>query len=402
MTIGAYSLPSLWGESLPSVEGWGARRRHILSDFGTYVYGRTPSGGGVDEVVIHSVRHDALDGEATRIEARIVFRGPQGRVPGTLLIYAPSGARGVATFLGFNMRGNHTVSDDGDVTISESAARIYAEHGMVVPPRGAEAGRWPLRTIIRRGYAVATMWYEEAEIDLPGFASEGVRGMFEEAGEESWGALGAWAWTLSRLLDALASFEEIDPARVIAVGHSRLGKAALWASAQDERFAGVVSNESGCGGASLFRHRGVEDIRVITSARPHWFAGGFAHYRDREESLPVDQHQLIALQAPRPTHVGSAREDAGADPYGEFLATVHASPVFELFGLQGTVRAQGRDPGGDVTTSLALSEPFPVVDQRIGGQLSYHLREGQHGMLDSDWRHILDFADSTLRSGPQG
>jgi hypothetical protein len=247
------------------------------------------------------------------------------------------------------------------------------------------------------------MWYEDLEVDLPGpgCAADGIRGMFDPAGVDSWGAIGGWAWALSRILDALASFEEIDATRVIAVGHSRLGKVALWASAQDQRFAGIVSNDSGCGGASLFRHRGVEDIDLITSVRPHWFARSFAEYRNREDALPVDQHQLLALQAPRPTHVSSATQDLGADPYGEFLSTLHASPVFELFGYRGTLSAETVEPGLDIPAELALNQPYPDADRRIGEQLSYHVREGKHGMHESDWRHILDFADLTVDPTPR-
>jgi hypothetical protein len=259
--------------------------------------------------------------------------------------------------------------------------------------RGAKARRWPYEQILARGYAVATAYYEEIEIDAPGNAAAGVRGIFAEdkADPESWGAIGAWAWGLSRLFDALDAFAAT--AAVFAVGHSRLGKTALWAAAQDERFAAVISNDSGCGGASLFRHKGVEDIAVITSAQPHWFAPGFADYRNAEETLPVDQHQLLALQAPRPTHVASATRDPGADPYGEYLATLHASPIFERYGLTGPLPAGTIAPGADLEPARALAQPWPAPGHRVGRQLSYHLRDGEHDILAEDWAHFLDFAD---------
>jgi hypothetical protein len=391
-----YALPGLWDEGAPSLAEWRSRRQHVLDAFAENVYGRTPERGDIAEVVIRSRKDDALGGEAVRIEADIVFKARQETRAASLLVYAPAGARAVPAFLGLNFSGNHAATHEADVTISTAASRIAVLHGSVIAERGSEAERWPVLTIVRRGYAVATMWYEELEVDLPGpgCAADGIRGMFDQSGAESWGAIGSWAWALSRILDALESFEEIDASRVIVIGHSRLGKAALWASAQDERFAGVVSNESGCGGASLFRHNGGEDIDLITSVRPHWFVRRFAEYRNREEALPVDQHQLLALQAPRPTHVSSAIEDLGADPYGEFLSTVHASPVFELFGYSGTISTETAEVGHDVPTEVALNEPYPGVDQRVGRQLSYHVREGKHGMHESDWRHILAFADS--------
>jgi hypothetical protein len=374
------------------------RRQHTLDDFAKHVYGWTPQGGRIADVVLHSRVENALGGKAVRIEADLVFAGPKGNRSARLLVYAPAGATRAPTFLGLNFAGNHTTTDEPDVRISPAAQRVAALHGEEIPKRGAQSERWPLDFILSRGYAVATLWYEELEVDLPGHGDEGIRGMFDTGsfGTEAWGALGGWAWALSRILDALAVFEEIDVTRVLAVGHSRLGKAALWASAQDERFAAIISNESGCGGASLFRHHSIEDIALITSVRPHWFAEGFANYRGREDALPVDQHQLIALQAPRPTHVGSAIEDLGADPYGEFLSTIHASPVFELFGHGGTLSPGTIGRGADVGAELALEQSYPQTDRRIGGRLSYHVREGKHGMVESDWRHILDFADATV------
>ncbi|MBO0702448.1 MAG: hypothetical protein J2P38_05920, partial [Candidatus Dormibacteraeota bacterium] len=214
---------------------------------------------------------------------------------------------------------------------------------------------------------------------------------------DSWGAIGGWAWGLSRALDALEAMPEVQASAVIAVGHSRLGKTALWAAAQDRRFAGVVSNDSGCGGASLFRHRGVEDIEVITSVRPHWFAGNFLAYRNAEERLPVDQHQLLALLAPRATHVASASRDAGADPRGEFLSTLHATPIFELYGQRGTLPPGSTQPGADLDATVAQAVPSPPCGIRTGGRLSYHLREGDHDLLAEDWRHMLDFADENVR-----
>lgn len=404
-----YTLPGLWRspQEGPSVGRWeSARREEILDAFAAHEYGRTPGGGGLAGVAVRRRSMDASSG-AVRIEAELTLAGPRGSMVTSLLVHLPpdaSQAHPVPAFVGLNFRGNHATTD-AEVEVCAAAPRIAAAHGEQVAPGGAEARRWPYRMICERGYAVATMWYEELEIDLPGYAPAGVRGLFrgEEGGGDSgsWGAIGAWAWGLSRALDALAGLPEIDPSAVIAVGHSRLGKTALWAAAQDRRFAGVVSNDSGKGGASLFRHQGIETIEVLTSVRPHWFAPRFQAYRNAENRLPVDQHQLLALIAPRGLHVGSATLDPGADPAGEFLSTLHASPIFELYGHRGPLPHESTTPGRDLAPEVAGQVPLPSPGVKHGGRLSYHLRDGEHDMLAEDWSHVLDFAGSILARSPR-
>src|SRR5690606_18590422 len=155
---------------------------------------------------------------------------------------------------------------------------------------------------------------------------------------DAWGTVAAWSWGASRALDALVADERLRGVPLVVVGHSRGGKAALWCGAQDERVALTISNNSGCTGAALACGTTGETVRVINEKFPHWFAQNYHGYADREHALPVDQHALIALMAPRLVYVASASEDANVDPRAEFRACVEAGPVFALHGLAGVGR----------------------------------------------------------------
>jgi hypothetical protein len=306
-----------------------------------------------------------------------------------MLLYVPNAAkRPVPAFLGLNFDGNHAVHPDPGIRLSTAwmdDGPGVVEHRATEAARGTNAAAWPVERILDRGYALATVYYGDVEPDHAEGWKAGVRsrigpGATGRFAPDDWGAIGAWAWALSRALDVLSKDPDVDGARVAVIGHSRLGKTALWAGARDERFAMVVSNESGEGGAALARRRFGETTERITRVFPHWFAPRYRAYADREDALPVDQHMLLALAAPRPLYVASATEDLWADPKGEFLAAKAAEPVYRLLGRDG----------------LGADTP-PSPDRPVGQTIGYHRRTGKHALTAYDWELFLDFADRHLR-----
>jgi hypothetical protein len=390
--VPAYTLPPLLvGESgapVRSRQDWERHRRpELLRLFATHVYGHTPAWSGKVRWKAGPQTTQALSGKATRREIVLYFTpdddGPQAR----LLLYLPNQRRGrVPAFLGLNFNGNHAVETDPTITLNPNWMSQWPEnqvvnHRATEKSRGCEALRWPAALVVERGYALATLYYGDLDPDFDDGFQNGVHPLFYQPGQSrpdsaQWGSIGAWAWGLSRALDYLLTDPAIDGKRVAVVGHSRLGKAALWAAAQDPRFGLVVSNNSGCGGAALSKRIFGETVGLINEQFPHWFCKNFHRYNNFEDRLPVDQHQLLALVAPRPLYVASASEDLWADPRGEYLAAVHASPVYQLYGHQG------------------LSGDQPLAQSpRTTGRVGYHLRAGAHNMLAYDWEQYLNFAD---------
>ncbi|GIW93573.1 MAG: acetylxylan esterase [Pirellulaceae bacterium] len=390
-----YTLPDLLvmsdGRRVTTAEQWQKERRpEILKLFEKYVYGRTPSKPVRVEWTLVESSDEALQGKAIR--KQLVGRFPEfpNAPEFDLLVYLPKSDRPVPVFIGLNFQGNHTIHPDPAIRVTRSWVRNNPQLGVTnnrasEASRGAMASRWPVEYILGRGYGVATMYYGDIDPDYDDGFQNGIHPLFYEPGqtrpkEDEWGSIGAWAWGLQRALDYLVSDPNVDPRRICLMGHSRLGKTALWAGAQDERFALVVSNNSGCGGAALSRREFGETVKRINTSFPHWFNDVFPAFNDRVNELPVDQHMLVALIAPRPVLICSAEEDLWADPRGEFLSALHADPVYRLLGTDG----------------LAVRE-MPGLKQFIASRISYHIRPGKHDVTPYDWQVYLDFADLHLR-----
>jgi hypothetical protein len=375
------------GRRVAQPEQWPARRAELLELFERQVYGRAPAWGG--PISARSLaEHEVLDGRATRRQIRLSLVDGEGAEL-DLLLYLPRGSEGpVPIFLALNFRGNHTIESDPGIVVSRGWVQPRDDGPRdVAQERGGRARRWPVELLVDRGYGLATAHYTEIDPDFDDGFLNGVHPRFRAAGQsapasDEWGSIAAWAWGLSRIQDYLEGVDEVDAERVVVLGHSRLGKTALWAGAQDERFAAVISNNSGCGGAALSRRRFGETVEAINTRFPHWFADNFTRYDGREDELPIDQHQLLSLIAPRPLYVASASEDLWADPRGEFLALAAADPVYRLLAGEGLELDAFPEPGGGAI-----------------GRLSYHLREGRHDLVEWDWLRYLDFADRVLGSG---
>jgi hypothetical protein len=322
---------------------------------------------------------DILEGKAVLDEIRIRFVEQEAAPHLDLLVIKPKAPAGVKfrTFLTLNFRGNHTLHPSPEISLPDSwqAAQrdgTVENHRATKQGRGSRVSRWPVAKIIDQGIALASIYYGDIEPDFGGGFGLGVRSLFDEPGDDGWGAIGAWAWGLSRAMDYLETDPRIDAKRVAVMGHSRLGKTALWAAAQDERFALAISNNSGCGGAALSRRAFGETVQQINRNFPHWFCKNFRRYDNNEAALPVDQHQLVALIAPRMVHIASAREDRWADPRGEFLAALHATPVWRLHGLDG----------------VGIGD-MPGLHQPVGTRIRYHVRSGKHDVMDYDWDQFI-------------
>ncbi len=362
-------LKTAAGQPVTTVAAWEqVRRPEVLELFKAQVFGRNPV-ERPDTLRFEPIEADKemVDGKALRKRVNIRYTGPGGAGCIALTAFIPKTAKPAPAFVLICNR--------------SSAANID-------PDRLEKNPFFPVEELVARGYAALAYYNGDVDPDdFDGFTN-GVHGVFQPDPKvrtaESWGTLAAWAWGASRVMDWIETQPTLDRSRVGVVGHSRGGKTALWCGASDPRFALTVSNDSGCGGAKLNRMDlpKSEGIARINKVFPHWFCGNYKQYGDNEAALPVDQHMLIALIAPRLAYVASASLDDWAGQPGEFRSCVLASPVWQLYGLKGLV--------GDT---------FPAPDTPLQeGRIGYHVRTGKHDLALYDWQRYMDFADKHLRN----
>lgn len=379
------------GTAIDSPDLWHSRRRpELLKMFEEQVFGKLPEGDFKLRTKVRSEDPKALNGLALRREVTVFFTEDDNGPQMDLLIYSPAGAtKPVPAFLGYNFNGNQGIENDPALHITQSWVRNNKDQGIdnnqaTAASRGVEASRWDVDEIVKRGYGLITIYYGDIDPDFDDGFKNGIHAMFEKGEQtrasDAGGSISAWAWGLSRALDVLESDSKIDSKAVAVFGHSRLGKTSLWAGATDPRFAMVIANESGCGGAALSKRRFGETVARINTVFPHWFCLNFRKYNNNEAAMPFDSHMLVALSAPRPVYVASAEEDTWADPYGEFLSVHYAGPVYQLLGKKPLP-----------------SEKYPAVNEPVMTDVAYHVRTGKHDVTDYDWAQYLKFADLHLK-----
>ena len=387
-----YNLPDplicLDGTKVSDERQWFKKRRlEILELFESHMYGKMPEKLENLSFDVKSIDKGALNGKATRKEISVVMENNHAELQLDILIYIPNfQPKPIANFLALNFFGNHSIHQDPNISLSTHWMRTKLANGIVKHhatenSRGVCSSRWAIDLIIDRGYALSTIYCGDIDPDFDDGFQNGVHPLFYKKGQiepapDEWGTIGAWAWGLNRAMDYFESDRDINSSRVIVMGHSRLGKAALWAGAADKRFAMVISNNSGSGGAAIFRRKFGERISHLNNVFPHWFCKNFKIYNGKEDELPVDQHMLISLIAPRPVYIASAEKDLWSDPRGEFLSAKYADPVYRLLGTNG----------------LNTGE-MPKLNQPVSSTIGYHIREGKHDVLTYDWEQYLDFAD---------
>ncbi len=356
-----------------------ARRPELLAIFTNQMFGKIPTEKVDVKYKTLEQADDALDGTAIRKQIEITFSRNGVTRKALLLMFIPNKATTkVPVFLHFNFQGNHSISNDPVI--------IPSPHSTYT--RGHQISRWPLKKIIDAGYALATVHYDDFYPDNPdskeGFAKS-ILPMFgyqsaEDIPDNGGQAIAAWAWGYIRIMDYLETDKQIDSKKVMLMGHSRLGKTALWAGVNDKRVAIVSSNDAGCGGDALSKRRFGETVKVLNEGFPYWFNRNFHQYNDKEDEMPFDQHQLLALVAPRPLYIASAEDDKWADPKGQFLSAAYTEEVYNLYGYKGL----------GTTTMPAISQP---IMNRVG----YHIRPGIHDVTDEDWDNYILFANKWFR-----
>jgi hypothetical protein len=350
-----YTLPPLFEQPPANLDEWEARRVEILQILQQHWFGRMPA--PPERIEVKTVSSEPLKSIAGGVRKRIELTChlQNGKVfKFGYWLYAVEGERR-PVFVMINNREPELAN-----------------------PKDEKFGEFvPVPVILEAGFALAVFQHNDLAPDDPKTFRNGLLKHVIPASErapDAPGAIAAWAWGASTLLTSLADQPLVDDTRAVVIGHSRGGKTALLVGAVDPRFKLAISNESGCGGAALARRMFGETVEQITTRFGYWFCPRAAEYANREAEMPFDQHFLAAAICPRHVAIGSASDDLGADPRGEWLGLVNASPAFEAVGIE----------------SLSTEDTMPPLDQpAYRGATSYHVRRGDHNLLVADWNNYI-------------
>ncbi len=372
-------LVMLDGSKVAAKEDWAAKRRPELKAlFQHYMYGTIPP---VMKFQVKPLHKDAqaLGGKATVEEVGLDFGFPDHLLK--VLIITPNGRTEPAgCFVGPNFGGNQSVLADPKIALP--AVWMYPnrkgikDNKATEESRGNEKDVWNAEAIIDRGYALATFYNGDIDPDRADVRG-GIRPHLPKDLDTT--SIACWAWGIHRVVDHLLTMKEIDPKKIVCVGHSRLGKTALLAAAFDERIAAAIPHQAGCGGTAPSRGKTGESVTRINASFPHWFNAQFKTFGADPTKLPFDQNGLVALCAPRPVLFSNAVQDTWANPAGQFEVLKAADGVYKFLGVDG----------------LGAAEPAPM-GTLLNSRLAYFVRAGNHSMTREDWGAFLDFADKQV------
>ena len=375
--VQAYQLPPILvsseGAQITSAEEWfRVRRPQIMALFGNLVYGVVPQPESPIRTTFEVLKTDDhyMDGKATRKDVRLRFENAKGSAELRILVFTPNGlGKPAPVFLLHSFSG-----------VRETGHDVHPDKP------GFTRNGLPLGEFFKRGFGFVVVPQDELVRHNEVEFSKGVHPLFYREGQSfpkanEWGVIATVSWSASRAMDYLQTDRDVDARRVAAMGHSKMGKAALWTCAQDTRFALAISAQSGCAGAALWKRNFGENMEKMVTRFPYWLCRNAWKFVRNEDDLPVDQHMLLACIAPRPLYVASGVEDLWADPRGEYLSAYHASEVYRLLGKKGLNSLQ----------SPAVGEAL------LDGDVGYHNRPGGHSVEMYDWLKFLEFAERHFR-----
>jgi len=357
---------------------WTKRRPEIVEHFDREVYGRVPrQTPTVNWEVANTTRE--MDGGVSVIIRKLVGHVDNSGYPLITVdiqatLATPELAAGpVPVMMEFGL----------DPAVMERFRAQLEARGEKLPP--PPPGPTWQQQVLAKGWGYAIIIPTSAQADGGAGLTRGIIGLCNRGQPrklDDWGALRAWGWAASRLLDYLETDKSVNAKEVGIEGLSRYGKAALVTMAYDQRFAIALVGSSGAAGAKLLRRNFGETVENIAStAEYHWMAGNFLKYAGplTPKDLPVDAHELIALAAPRPVFIscGSLKVEGGwVDDKGQFMAEVAAGPVYELLGEKG----------------LEATEMPDIGVSLIKGDLAFRQHEGGH-TDGPNWPAFLTFAN---------